>query len=360
MNNSIKSLKWLSMLAVIIAVFALSAITAFAYEGSGTADDPYMISTFEYGEKLPGVPHETYYYKNDTDKTLYIYTKSGVDLYICEEDAKPCEDSDRLGWYNPSPAGDRWRWTTINDSMGNPPVIKYYKHSTRKVSAIPHTCTKNGVIEYYKCEVCDGLLFSDEGGYNQITEADTVDPAGHSLEEVSAVPHTCTENGIKAHFKCSVCNALFDEDGITEITEADTVDPAGHQMNHVSALAPTCTENGVKEYFKCEICEKLFSDEAGNIEIEEKDTVDPALGHKEVVVPGKAATEEATGLTEGKICERCKTVLVEQKEIPKLEKQDKKISSPPTGDNSMMMLYLLMGIAGTAGIVIISKKRKTA
>ena len=55
---------------------------------------------------------------------------------------------------------------------------------------------------------------------------------GHTLEAVAAVAPTCTEDGVVAHWKCSVCGALFaDAEGNTSMTEEETVDPAnGHNF----------------------------------------------------------------------------------------------------------------------------------
>ena len=44
-------------------------------------------------------------------------------------------------------------------------------------------------------------------------------------------------------------------------------------------VAPTCTNTGVKEHYKCTVCKKLFSDAAGTKEVTEASLVLPATGH---------------------------------------------------------------------------------
>lgn len=77
----------------------------------------------------------------------------------------------------------------------------------------------------------------------------------------------------------------------------------------------TCTDAGKKE-IKCEHCEKT------------KDVTVKALGHTEVVIPAVPATTKATGLTEGKKCSVCDTILVAQKETPKLPESTETPSEP--------------------------------
>lgn len=68
--------------------------------------------------------------------------------------------------------------------------------------------------------------------------------------------------------------------------------------------AATCTETGVEVVtVTCNDCGKVVSTTENTIAM---------IPHTEKVVPGKAATCTATGLTDGKVCEVCDTVLVEQ------------------------------------------------
>lgn len=74
--------------------------------------------------------------------------------------------------------------------------------------------------------------------------------------------------------------------------------------------AATCTETGIElVVVTCNDC--------GN-EVSRVENVIAMIPHTEKVVPGKAATCTATGLTDGKVCEVCGEVLVEQTVIDML------------------------------------------
>lgn len=89
-----------------------------------------------------------------------------------------------------------------------------------------------------------------------------------------------------------------------------------HVMDQIAYTSPTCTEEGNIQYWKCNKCKKFFSDEEGNIEIKESDTILDAKGHTEVILPAVEPTSTKEGLTEGLYCSECKTVLIEQKPVP--------------------------------------------
>ena len=157
------------------------------------------------------------------------------------------------------------------------------------------TCTEAGNVAYYSCGRC-GKNFSDEAGTTEITDV-TIPAEGHKLTHHEAKAATCTETGMKEYWSCDVCGKLFsDAEGISETTEADLVIAAlGHTMTHHKAKAATCTEDGTKEYWECSVCGKKFADAEGKTEI--TDVTVKATGHdftKEVI---SAATKRSDATT---------------------------------------------------------------
>ena len=74
------------------------------------------------------------------------------------------------------------------------------------------------------------------------------------------------------------------------------------------AVAATCTTTGLTEGKHCSVCNTVLVAQ----------TVVPTLGHTEVIDNAVAATCTATGLTQGKHCSVCNTVLTAQTVVPAL------------------------------------------
>ena len=112
---------------------------------------------------------------------------------------------------------------------------------------------------------------------------DLVTALGHKDDIIiEGVAPTCTEEGLTAGVKCSVCN---------EITKAQKViSPLGHTEEDVPALNPTCTENGHSASKICTVCNEYTT------EI----TILPALGHSYV-----STGTEATCTDEGFMTHKC-------------------------------------------------------
>ena len=141
-----------------------------------------------------------------------------------------------------------------------------HTHSITLVPKTPETCTKDGNIEHFKCNVC-GDLFADAGGVNLLTEEDVKIPAGHKYGDlVSKQEPTCTQTGMQAYYKCSVCNKYFDESK-TEKTVAEltiSIDPNAHDFGAWKDEVPaTCVVTGTKGHKDCSRCNKHY-DESGN------------------------------------------------------------------------------------------------
>ena len=169
------------------------------------------------------------------------------------------------------------------------------------------TCSEAGVKEHYKCESC-GATFEDADG--ETAMADTtipVDPDAHdaTLVHVEGKAATCTEAGVKEHYKCGSCGATF-EDAAGEKAMADVTIPAkGHDMQKVEAVAPTCEAGGNSEYYECSVCHKQFKDADGKTETTAEKCALKPLGHNVKKVDGKAATCTEDGNSGYYKCENC-------------------------------------------------------
>lgn len=123
--------------------------------------------------------------------------------------------------------------------------------------AVASTCVKEGNIEYWSCASCKKNFSDAEGKASVENVTLPVNASAHTIVNVPAKAHTCTEDGIIAHYKCTGCGKLFsDKAGENEIT--NIVDPAAHKLTPVAEKPSTCRVNGTGAYNKCEVCGKMF------------------------------------------------------------------------------------------------------
>ena len=132
-------------------------------------------------------------------------------------------------------------------------VDDYYivhKHdSLTDIPAKDATCTEDGLTAGKKCSVC-----------GTITVAQTVLPVkDHTEVDLPAKEATCTETGLTAGKKCSICGT---------ITVAQTVvEKKSHSLTPIPATAATYFAPGNLAYYVCSTCDKLFADAEGAKEV---------------------------------------------------------------------------------------------
>ena len=129
-------------------------------------------------------------------------------------------------------------------------------------------------------------------GYYQHTDGTVFSDATHPHnDKLGGKAPTCSETGIKDHYQCQYCNAIFYKEGETVVAIDDletwktgdgviAIDDNAHNVVKTDAKAAACTEAGNPEYWTCKNgCGKYFADEACTEQLEEKDLVIPMLGH---------------------------------------------------------------------------------
>ena len=137
---------------------------------------------------------------------------------------------------------------------------------------------------------------NNEYGFRVVSVTDSIECTIHTFGDwVITEEATCTAEGTQTR-TCSVCGTV----------ETQTIAALGHTEVIDKAVAATCTKTGLTEGKHCSVCNTVIKAQK----------VVPAKGHTEVVDKAVAATCTKTGLTEGKHCSVCNTVIKAQEVVP--------------------------------------------
>ena len=243
---------------------------------------------------------------NETITTPATCTQPGLKTFTCECGATKTEEIPATGHnYNSvvtAPTCTTGGYTTHTCSVcgdtykDNETEAK--GHTEVVDAAVEATCTTAGKTEGKHCSVCGEVIVAQE----------EVKALGHDEVEHEAKAPTCTEKGWDAYVTCSRC------DYSTYVEKAAT----GHNYNSV-VTAPTCTTGGYTTH-TCSVCGDSYIDSETE-----------AKGHTEETIPAVAPGCESEGLTEGKKCSVCGTILVAPETVDALgHKYESAITKAPT------------------------------
>ena len=158
------------------------------------------------------------------------------------------------------------------------------------------TCTEDGYTAGVICEKCGAVLENTE-----------VLHAAHTLTETPETAPGCESDGNIAYWYCTRCEKYFADEACTrEITLADTVISAAHTLGEwINEIPANCMNTGVKGHFHCDICQKDFDAQMNGIAdlTIQKDETNHA---GEIVLTGRtAATCTRPGYTGDEVCSAC-------------------------------------------------------
>lgn len=259
-----------------------------------------------------------------------------------------CKEPGNIAYVVCDLCGKMWRDMTLKDQLDviNTP-IDTSKHKLDKVDAKDPTCTEDGYEAYWKCSVC-GQLFSDDKGTKKIDTPVKRNKTGHAPMLMAGNAATCTKEGWQPYYVCKTCQKEFkDADCTQEITDPSwkTIPKIQHQLTRTDEKPATCTENGTKAYWICSVCGMKFSDQEGTKPIQSPETIS-ALGHDLEHVAAKEPTKTATGNIEYWHCKRCDKYFADeactneitkaQTVIPKLVEEEEHVLTFSIGKNGKL------------------------
>ena len=194
---------------------------------------------------------------------------------------------------------------TVCKKTRNEGTVIPHTHQMTKHGAVAATCKATGNVEHWTCAstLCEGVYYTDEACSGTIADVTTpIDASNHTggTEIRGYDAPTCVDPGYTGDTYCLGCGAMTNEGKV--------IDPTG---NHAGGTA-TCTKQAV-----CDTCHQgygdllphswgaawLYDDNNHWHKCDNCDATDATAAHSYKWV----IDTPATGLTEGKMHEKCKT-----------------------------------------------------
>jgi rubredoxin len=160
--------------------------------------------------------------------------------------------------------------SSIGDALGHAEVVtkeNFVNCAEVEGTVVANSCDESLTYSYELVKTCDVNERTDAQhgtGSREISrETVNVDPLAHNFERVVEVPATCTEDGVKEHYVCTVCSGKFVKDGENYVatTDADLkLEKTGHSFDDpenpvilIDHQDATCFNKGYDKY-ECSYC----------------------------------------------------------------------------------------------------------
>lgn len=196
-------------------------------------------------------------------------------------------------------------------------VVNCLHTSKSLVAAKAATCTEKGMKEHYKCDTCSALFETATSTTPVAASTLELPMIDHTFTDVAEKAATCTEKGNVAYKHCSTCGKNYDAEG--KLLDTVETDALGHDMTFMTAVPATCNATGTKAYFHCECCTKNFVDKNGQGELTDlttdKDPTNHAGGTELVNVKAPSHVNKKDGYTGDTKCLGCDKIIAKGETI---------------------------------------------
>ena len=195
--------------------------------------------------------------------------------------------------------GTEDEWNAIDIATHNDPILHATIHFNGEPSTVPVTGIALDKTEYTlplgETVTLKATIEPEDATNKNVTweSSDT------SIADVDSTGKVTAEGAGEAIVKVITEDGNFEATCVITVTSSEIHE---HDLVETEAVEPTCEDAGSTEYWTCSICNKHFSDENGQIEIEDGSWVIPALDH---LWDGGEITTEPTCIDEGEVTFRC-------------------------------------------------------
>ncbi len=184
--------------------------------------------------------------------------------------------------------------TVSGEADGYDPSVSWSVTGNQSVGT---TISETGLLSVAADETAESLTVtatSKQDSTKSATATVMITAHSHSGTLVSGTPATCTTEGVKDYYQCSICKAVFEDADCTKpITDLDSwkvIPESGHSW---SADYLAANADAEKHYHVCTVCAEKDAGEAHSYD-NDQDSICNVCGYKREITPPEETTYKVT------------------------------------------------------------------